>query len=112
MHVALSLDILGVHLPLISTRSMASKRERSKDTDESTTGAAIGQVSACLPIYEDTKLFLDKDIMMKWQEVNEAFAGTFGEDLEDLQVYVNICKSGLYRIACRYPAFPSSDMIH
>lgn len=69
-------------------------------------------MSACLPIYEDTKLFLDKDIKLKWQEVNEAFAGTFREDLEDRQAYVNIHKSGLYWIACRYPAFPCVDMIH
>ena len=69
-------------------------------------------MSTCLPIYEDTKLFLDKDIKLKWQEVNEAFAGTFREDLEDFQVYVNIHKSGLYQIACRYPVFPCTDMIH
>lgn len=65
MHVALSQDISGVHLPLSSIRSMASKRARSKDTDRSATGAAVEQVSACLPIYEDTKLFLDKDIKLK-----------------------------------------------
>ena len=44
--------------------------------------------------------------------VNEAFAGTFAEDLENRQVHVNIHKFGLYRIACRYPAFPCTDMIH
>jgi len=65
-----------------------------------------------MPIYKDTKLYLDKDIKMKWQEVNETFASTFGEGLEDSQVYVNIHKSDLYWIACRYPAFPCTDMIH
>jgi len=65
-----------------------------------------------MPIYQDTKLYLDKDIKLKWQEVNEKFAGTYGEDLEDCQVYMNIHKSRLYQIACRYPAFPCADMIH
>ena len=65
-----------------------------------------------MSIYEDTKLYLDKDIKLKWQEVNETFAGTFGEDLEDRQVYMNIHKYGLYQIAWRYPAFPCMDMIH
>jgi hypothetical protein len=89
-----------------SSVSMASKRTGSQDTDGIAAGAAVEQVSSSLPIYEDTKLYLDKDIKLKWQEVNETFTGTFGEDLEDRQVYVNIHKSGLYRIACRYPAFP------
>lgn len=31
---------------------------------------------------------------------------------KDRQVYVSIHKSDLYRIACRYPAFPCTDMIH
>lgn len=69
-------------------------------------------MSFSLLIYEDTKLLLDKDIKLKWQEVNEAFTGTFEEDLEDRQVYMNIHKFGLYRIACRYVEFPCTDMIH
>jgi hypothetical protein len=113
MHVTLSPDLAGVHPPLSSSGSMASKRAGSKDTDGSATGAAVERVSQVLSIYEDTKLILDKDIKLKWQEVNDAFAGTFGEDLEDRQVYVNIHKSGLYQIACRYPhVFPCADMIH
>ena len=75
---------------------MASKRAGSKDTNGSATRAAIKRVSASLLIYEDTKLILDKDIKLKWQEVNDAFTGTFGEDLEDRQVYMNINKCGLY----------------
>ena len=69
-------------------------------------------MSSNLLIYEDKKLYLDKDIKMKWQEVNETFTCTFGEDLEDHQVYVNIHKSNLYQIACRYIVFPCTDMIH
>lgn len=57
MHVALSLGLLGVHPPLNNIGSMASKRARSKYIDESTTRVEIEWVSACLPIYEDTKLF-------------------------------------------------------
>ena len=79
---------------------MASKRTGSQDTDGNATIAAVEQMSSSLPIYEDTKLYLDKDMKLKWQEVNETFAVTFGEHLEDCQVYVNIHKSSLYRIAC------------
>jgi len=73
MHVALSLDLSGVNPPFSGTGPMASKRARSKDIERSATGAVVEQVSTCLPIYEDTKLFLDKDINLKWKEVNEAF---------------------------------------
>jgi len=72
----------------------------------------LSGVSASPPIYEDTKLILDKDIKLKWKEVNDAFVSTFWEDLKDHQVYVNIHKYGLYWIACRYPMFPCMDMIH
>jgi len=65
-----------------------------------------------LPIYKDTKLIIDKYIKMKWKEVNAIFLGTFGKDLEDYKVYVNIHKSGLYRIQCKYRAFPCTYMIH
>jgi len=106
MHVTMSPNLAGVCLSLSSSRSMASQRAVSKDTDESATRAAIERVSTGFPIYQDTKLIVDKDIKPKWQEVNDAFTDTFGEDLEDCQVYVNIHKSGFYRIACRYPVFP------
>lgn len=62
---------------------MASKRVGSKDTDRSATGLTVERVFASLLIYEDTKLILEKEIKLKWQEVNDAFVGTFGEDLED-----------------------------
>jgi len=62
---------------------MASKRIGSQHTDGMASRAAIEQVSSCLPIYEAIKLYLDKDIKLKWQEVNEKLASTFGEELED-----------------------------
>lgn len=89
-----------------SSVSMASKRTGSQNTIGMATGATTEQVSSGLPIYEDTQLYLDKDIKLKWQEVNETFACNFREYLEDRQIYVNFHKSGLYRIACRYPTFP------
>lgn len=66
MSVVMSLGIIGVRLPLSITSTMASKRAGSKDTIESATGDAVEKVSMRLPIYEDTKLFIDKDIKMKW----------------------------------------------
>ena len=62
---------------------MDSKRTRSQDTDGVAVGTIVEQVSYSMPIYEDTKLYLDKDIKLKLQEVNETFVGTFGEDREE-----------------------------
>lgn len=75
---------------------MVSKRAWSEDTNGSATRIVVEQVSASLPIYEYTKLIIDKDIKMEGLEVNDAFVGTYGENLEDYQVYVNIHKSNLY----------------
>lgn len=69
-------------------------------------------MSISLLIYEDTKLIVDKDIKLKWKEVNDAFTSTFGEYLKYCQVYVNIHKSSLYWIACKYPVLPWAYMIH
>lgn len=99
-------------MPLSSTGTMASKRVGSKDIVESATGDVIEQVSMSLPIYEDTKLFIDKDIRMKWHNIKDTFLGTFEENMEDHRVYANIHKSDLYQISCRYPMFPSTDMTH
>ena len=112
MHVAMSPDLVGVFLPLSNSGIMACKRVGSKDTDRSATGVVVGQVSTSFPIYEDTKLIVEKDMKLKWQEVNDAFTGTFGEYLKDCQVYVNIHKFDLYQITCSYPVFPCMNMIH
>jgi len=47
--------------------SMASKRTGSQDTNGNAARATVEQVSSSLSIYEDTKLYLDKDIKLKWQ---------------------------------------------
>lgn len=112
MHVTFSPNLVGVRLCHDVFGSMASKRTRSKDIDGSATRVEIEQGFVSLPIYEDTKLILDKDIKMKWQEVNDAFEGTFWEDLKHHQVYMNIHKLGLYQIACKYLVFPCKNMIH
>lgn len=41
MHVTFSQDLVGIHSPLISLGSMASKRITSKDTDGSETRAIV-----------------------------------------------------------------------
>lgn len=60
---------------------MASKRTTSQDTNGNAAEATIEEVSPSLSIYEYSKLYLDKDIKLKWQEVNETFAITFGEKI-------------------------------
>ena len=104
--------ITCVHPSLSSIGTMASKRMRSKDTVESAIGDAVKKVSMSFPIYEDTKIFIVKEINMKWKDINETFSGTFEEKLEDRRVYVNIHKSSLYQVACKYLTFPCTDMIH
>ncbi len=83
MIVSMSPGIAGVCPSLNGIGIMASKREGSKDTIESETGDAFEQVSMSLPIYEDTKLFIDNGIKTKWQDINDTFSGTFEEDRED-----------------------------
>ena len=51
-----------------------------------------------LPIYADTQLFLEKHMKITLQEIKDIFAGSFKEDMEDWQVYVNIHKVGLYKV--------------
>lgn len=62
---------------------MAPKGTGWQDIDGNATGVVIEQVSSSLSIYEDTKLYLDKDIKLKLREVSETFVGTFWEHLED-----------------------------
>lgn len=62
-----------------------------------------------LPVYEDMYLFIEKDMKITWKEIKDIFQSTFKEDR---QVYVNIYKSGLYRVACRNLAFSCMDIIH
>ena len=112
MNVAMSQVIVGVPSSLNNLGSLASKRARSKDTIGKATGDEVEQVSMSLSIYEETKLLVEKYIKLKWQDINDTFLGTFGEDLEDHRVYVNIHNSVLYRIACWYPSFPCANMIH
>lgn len=61
---------------------MDFKRTESQDTSGVAAGRTVEQVSSSLSRYEDIKLYLDKEIKLKWQEVNEAFTNTFGEDLK------------------------------
>jgi len=75
---------------------MASKRIGSQDTNSMAARTGVEQMSSSLPIYEDTKMYLDKDIKLKLQAVNEAFTNTFWEDREDYQMYMNMHKYVLY----------------
>lgn len=109
---ALFLGTSVVEKSLSSTSIMVSKRVGSKENIERSTGDMVEQVPINFPIYADTQLFVEKDMKITWEEIKDIFAGTFNEDLEDRQVYINIHKSDLYRVACRYPAFPCVDIIH
>lgn len=99
MSVVISLGITGVHPSPSSSSSMASNREGSKDTIENAIGDAVEQGFMSFPIYEDTKFFIDKEIKMKWKDINNTFSGTFEENLEDRRVYVNIHKSSVFQIS-------------
>ncbi len=72
----------------------------------------VEQVLVSLLVYADTHLFIEKGMKLTWQEIEDIFAGDFKEDLEDRQVYVNIHRLGLHKVACMYPTFPCADIIH
>lgn len=91
---------------------MASNRDASKDTIESSIGESFEQVLVNLPVYEDTQLFIKKGMKFTWQKIKDTFAEDFKEDLEDQKVYFSIHQSGLYKVVWRYPSFPSADIIH
>jgi len=48
----------------VVTINMAYKRATSKEITESSTGEAVEQISIDLPVYADTKLFIDKGMPM------------------------------------------------
>lgn len=66
MSFSLFLGIIGVSHSLSSTCIMASKRAGPKDIVESEIRDVVEKVSMSLLIYEDTKLFINKEIKMKW----------------------------------------------
>jgi len=49
---------------------MASKRDGSKGTVESSTGDVVEQGPMTLAVYTDTHLFIEKDIKITWQDIN------------------------------------------
>lgn len=64
------------------------------------------------PFYVDAHLVIEKDMKIKCKDIKTIFVGTFEENLEDRHVYVNIHKSGLYKVAHRYPTFMYANMLH
>lgn len=62
-------------------------------------------------MYTNTHLFIQKDIKITWKDITNTFSGTFKENMDDWQVYVNIHKLGLFKVACRFPVFPCVYMI-
>lgn len=104
MNVSMSLGIIGVHQSLSNIITMDSKKAGSKDTVESSTRDVVEQGSMSLPVYIDTHLFIKKDIKITWKDINTIFSCSFEENIEDRQVYVNIHKSRLYNVACRFLA--------
>lgn len=66
-----------------STGNMASKKVASKDTIESNTGDVVEYVSRKFSVYEETQLFIEKDMNITWQEIKNIFVDNFKEDLED-----------------------------
>lgn len=69
--------IVGFFPCLCSIGTMTSKRAGSKDTVGDETRDVVEHVSMVLPIYEDTKIFIDRDIKMKWNDTNDTFLATF-----------------------------------
>lgn len=91
---------------------MAPKRFFQKDTTWSSIGKAIESNPVNFLIFSNTQLFIEKELDITWQKVNEVLSlKSFKIDLEDRQVYVDVQRSGLHKIACRYPIFPCADIV-
>lgn len=105
MSVSLSLGITRVHQSLSNTSKMASKRVGLKDTIESTTKYVVKQTSKSLSIYEDTELFIEKEVKMKWKDINDILLGTSEENLEDRRVNINIHKFTCTELHAGIPHF-------
>lgn len=98
--------------PLISYYCYDPKRFVSKDTIESNIGEAVESTPMNFPIFSDIQLFIEKELDITWQKVNEVFLEkSFKADLEDWQVYINVQRSGLHKISCIYLFFPCADII-
>lgn len=105
MRVSLSTAIIVVCPSLSSTNIMVSNRSRSNDTIESETGDVVEQVSMILPFYEDTKLFIDKEIKMKWQDINDNFQEhlmRIWKTIESMSTFTSLAYSGLHAGILRF----------
>ena len=63
------------------------------------------------PVHTKKNILIKKEINITWQDINTIFLEKFEENLEDQQVYVNIHKSGLYKVACKFPMFHFANVI-
>ena len=87
---------------------MAPKRPASKVTTESKNWEVLESMPLKFLVYSYTQ----KESNITWQKVNEAFsARSLKVDLEDWQVYINVQKLGLHKVACKYRVFPCADNV-
>lgn len=65
-----------------------------------------------IPIYVDIECFTEKMTNVTWSKIYNMFMqDTFPKDLEDVHAYININKSRIHGIACKYLVMPCVEAI-
>lgn len=91
---------------------MKLKRSPSTDTIERSTSEVVEKNPITIKIILDTQLLIERDLDITLHIVKYEFMmTTYKEYLEAKQVYINVQRLGLHKIACRFLIFPWTCII-
>ena len=107
----------SVHATSITTMSlsvgdMPPCKVTSKELSEASTDETSKVTRPNVSIYADTQCFIDKGTQVNWRKINNTFMqDRFPGDVEYLHGYINIKKSKMHRITCRFSVIPCAKVI-
>jgi len=85
---------------------MLPRKVASKELSKASTDEPIEVTNPNIPIYANTQCFIDKTTEVTWSKICNTFMQeNFVEGLEDVYVYINIKKSRMHRITCRFQSY-------
>ena len=80
--------------------SPTNRQAASKEASKNSTKEAVECSKPTIPILLDTYFFIDKSIKISWKDIKDAFIQKeFPENLEDREVYINIKRFKIHRVA-------------
>lgn len=84
----------------------------SRELLEENTNEPIKIAKPSIPIYANTHCFVDKTIEVTWSNIYNTFMKEkFPEDLEDVHAYINIKRSKIHKIECKFPVLSCIEAI-